>query len=336
MRNNDGRCLIIAEAGVNHNGSLDTALKLCDAAKVAGADVVKFQTYKTENLITRNVKQAKYQTENTGKAESQFDMLKSLELTEDDFRKIKEHCDMIGIAFCSTAHDSESYDFLVKLGIMFAKVASGDIGNISYLRQIGRSGLPVILSTGMSTIDRIKISVDALKEGGAGDITILHCTTSYPCSYKDVNLKAMTTIRDEFKCSVGYSDHTVDSSVAIAAVAMGADVIEKHFTLDKNMPGPDHKASLNPNEFADFVRKIRDIENALGDGVKGPSDAEKEISKVVLKRIVAKREIKKGQIISEEDVCVKRNNVGIKADKWDEVIGTVATCDYDVDEAIHI
>lgn len=330
------KCLIIAEAGVNHNGDLDTALKLCDAAKEAGADVVKFQTWKTESIITRNVAQAEYQEENTGVRESQFDMLKRLELSYDDFRKIKEHCDSIGIMFASTADDPESLDFLVSLGIPFIKIGSGEIGNVSYLRYMGSKKMPVILSTGMSSLADIDISIQALREGGAGDITLLHCTTSYPCEFENVNLNAMNTIREAFKLPVGYSDHTLGSTVAIAAVAMGARVVEKHFTLDKNMEGPDHKASSTPEEFKEYVKSIRDIEKAMGSGVKAPTKVEKEISKVVLKRIVAKKSIKEGQLITEDDICVKRNDAGLPCNKWDIIVGTRARRDFVVDEGIDL
>lgn len=330
------KCLIIAEAGVNHNGDLNTALKLCDAAKEAGADVVKFQTWKTEAIITKTVAQAEYQQENTGVQESQFDMLKRLELSYDDFRKIKEHCDSIGIQFASTADEAESLDFLISIGIPFIKIGSGEIGNVSYLRYMGSKKMPVILSTGMSSLADIDISIQALREGGATDITLLHCTTSYPCVFENVNLNAMNTIRDAFKLPVGYSDHTLGSTVAIAAVAMGARVVEKHFTLDKNMEGPDHKASSTPDEFKEYVKAIRDIELAMGSGKKVPTKVEKEISKVVLKRIVAKKEIKEGQIITEEDICVKRNDIGLPCNKWDIIVGTKARKDYSVDEGIEI
>lgn len=330
------KCLIIAEAGVNHNGDVNLAYKLCDAAKEAGADVVKFQTWKTEAIITKNVDQAEYQQENTGISESQFDMLKKLELTQDEFRKVKEHCDSIGITFASTADEAESLDFLVNLGIPFIKIGSGEIGNVSYLRYMGSKKMPVILSTGMSSLADIDISLQALREGGATDITLLHCTTSYPCAFENVNLNAMNTLREAFKLPVGYSDHTLGNTVSIAAVSMGAKVIEKHFTLDKNMKGPDHKASSDPKEFATLVKEIRNIENAMGNGKKEATPVEKEISKVVLKRIVAKRAIREGQVITEADICVKRNDIGLACNKWDIVIGTKARKDYVADEGIEL
>lgn len=326
--------LVIAEAGVNHNGNVDTAIKLCDAAKKAGCDVVKFQTWQTDLLLTREVGQAEYQTENTGVTQSQYEMLKELELSYDDFRKIKSHCDDIGIQFASTADEPVSLDFLMSLGIPFIKIGSGEIGNIPYLRYMGSKGLPVILSTGMSTIDDVEISLKALREGGAKDIKLLHCTTSYPCPIDSVNLLAMNTLRDKFGLEVGYSDHTQGITVPIAAVTLGATVIEKHFTLDRNMQGPDHAASTEPGEFADMIRQIRLVEKALGTGEKIPTDAEREISKVVTKRIVASKFINAGDTYTESNVCVKRSNSGVLARCWDEVIGQKAVKNISVDEGI--
>ena len=328
------KCLIIAEAGVNHNGQLDIALELCDAAKNAGADVVKFQTWKTENLITRNVDQAEYQAKNTGKQETQFDMLKKLELSYDDFRKIKTHCDDIGIIFSSTADEPESLDFLVELGIPFIKVGSGDIGNVSFLRYMGTKKLPVILSTGMSTLGDVENSIYALKEGGATDITVLHCTTNYPCPYPDVNLKAMLTLRDAFHLPVGYSDHTKGLEVSVAAATLGAAIIEKHFTLDCKMQGPDHAASTEPEEFAELVKAVRNVEVCLGTGLKEPTPAERKISKVVTKRIVARQLIKVGNVFTENNICVKRNDKGVLAKQWDMVVGKTSAKDYIIDEGI--
>jgi len=328
------KCLIIAEAGVNHNGDVGLALKLCDAAKEAGADVVKFQTWRTEDIITRNVEKAEYQKSMTGNEESQFEMLKKLELTHDEFRQIKKHCDEIGIRFASTADEAESLDFLISLGIPFIKIGSGEIGNVSYLRHIGRKKMPVIMSTGMSSLNDIALSLQALREGGATDITLLHCTTSYPCAFEDVNLNAMKTIKSEFDLDVGYSDHTIGSTVAIAAVTMGAKVIEKHFTLDKNMEGPDHKASADPDEFKACVKAIRDIELAMGDGQKVPTSIEEKISQVVLKRVVAKNTIEAGHIITEDDICVKRSSFGMPCSRWDEIVGTIAKKNYLKDEGV--
>lgn len=330
------RVMIIAEAGVNHNGDINLAYKLCSEAKNVGADIVKFQTYVTDDIITKKVEQASYQQVNTGNQESQYSMLKKLELSYRDFRKIKEYCDKIGIEFASTGDTPKDLDELNSIGIPFIKIGSGDIGNIPYLRYCGQKKLPIIMSTGMSSLADIDISLQALRDGGATDITLLHCTTSYPCAFENVNLNAMNTLREAFKLPVGYSDHTLGNTVAIAAVAMGAKVIEKHFTLDKNMKGPDHKASSNPDEFATLVREIRNIENAMGNGRKEATQVEKEISKVVLKRIVAKKPIREGQVITEADICVKRNDVGLACGKWDIVIGTKARKDYVVDEGIEL
>jgi len=333
---NKSKCIVIAEAGVNHNGDVDIALKLCDEAKKAGADVVKFQTWKTESIVTQNVAQAEYQKVNTGVHESQFDMLKRLELSQDDFRIIKQHCDSIGIIFASTADEAESLDFLIELGIPFIKIGSGEIGNVSYLRYMGSKNIPIILSTGMSSLADVDKALQVLSDAGAKDITILHCTTSYPCAFENVNLNAMITLKDAFKYPIGYSDHTLGNTVAIAAVAMGATVIEKHFTLDKTMEGPDHKASSTPNEFRAMVDAIRDIEKAMGDGRKLPTKVEKDISKVVLKRVVARRPISKGQTIVEDDIIVKRNDTGVPCDMWDLVIGMISKKNYKVDEGIEL
>ena len=327
---------IIAEAGVNHNGDVCLAKRLCLAAKNAGADAVKFQTWITEKIITRNVGQAAYQTENTGNNQSQFDMLKALELTYDEFREIKNYCNQIVIQFISTADEQDSLDFLVDLGIPFIKVGSGDIGNISYLRYIGSKKKPVILSTGMSTLSDVEMSIKALKDGGAEEISLLHCTTNYPCPYDSVNLRVMDTLKSAFGMKVGYSDHTIGIEVPIAAVAMGAEIIEKHFTLDKNMDGPDHLASTEPDEFKMMVESIRNIEKSLGTGIKKPTSSEKEISKVVLKRIVAKRVISVGEIITEDAICVKRNENGLPASAWDIIVGTKARKEFNVDEGIEI
>lgn len=334
MMDNKERCLIIAEAGVNHNGKLELALKLCDEAKRSGADIVKFQTWKTENIITRNVAQADYQATNTGVTESQFDMLKKLELSYRDFEKIKKHCDEIGIVFSSTADDAESLDFLIDLGIPFIKIGSGEIGNIPYLRYMGKKKMPVIMSTGMSTLADIDISLRELKQSGATEVTLLHCTTNYPCACSDVNLRAMLTMKNAFHVPVGYSDHTLGNNVAVAAVSLGACVIEKHFTLDCSMEGPDHAASTSPKDFAAFVRAIRDTELLLGNGIKEPTMAEKEISKVVTKRVLAAKNIKAGNLFTEENICVKRNDVGEKALYWDRILGTKAKKDYQIDEGI--
>ncbi len=327
---------VIAEAGVNHNGDVNIAKKLCLAAKEAGANAIKFQTWVTEKIITKNVKQASYQMKNTRNENSQFDMLKPLELSYNEFREVKAYCDNIDIQFVSTADEKDSLDFLIEIGIPFIKVGSGDIGNISYLRYIGTKHMPVILSTGMSSLADVEFSVRALRDGGAADIVLLHCTTNYPCPYDSVNLYAMDTLRNAFGLPVGYSDHTIGIEVSIAAVARGAQVIEKHFTLDRSMEGPDHLASTEPKEFKKMVEAIRNVEKAFGTGIKEPTIGEREISKVVLKRIVARKPISAGMMIKEDDICVKRNNTGLPASAWDIVVGTKARKNFAADEGIEI
>ena len=327
---------VIAEAGVNHNGDVNIAKKLCLAAKEAGANAIKFQTWVTEKIITKNVKQASYQMKNTRNENSQFAMLKPLELSYNEFREVKAYCDNIDIQFVSTADEKDSLDFLIEIGIPFIKVGSGDIGNISYLRYIGTKHMPVILSTGMSSLADVEFSVRALRDGGAADIVLLHCTTNYPCPYDSVNLYAMDALRNAFGLPVGYSDHTIGIEVSIAAVARGAQVIEKHFTLDRSMEGPDHLASTEPKEFKKMVEAIRNVEKAFGTGIKEPTIGEREISKVVLKRIVARKPISAGMMIKEDDICVKRNNTGLPASAWDIVVGTKARKNFAADEGIEI
>lgn len=327
---------IIAEAGVNHNGRLDLALKLCDAAKECGVDAIKFQTWKTELIIAEGTKMAEYQKNNLNTEESQFDMLKKLELSYDQFTTIKEYCNKIGIQFLSTADETESLDFLCELGIPFIKLGSGDINNVPYLRYVAGKGIPVILSTGMSSMKDVVFAYDTLKEAGADDITVLHCTTNYPCPMNEVNLRSMITIKDTLKCRVGYSDHTMGTEVPVAAVALGAEVIEKHFTLDRNMEGPDHPASLEPHELKEMVRQIRNIETALGNGIKEPNESERKISSVVLKKILAKKKIRKGEILSADNLTIKRAESGISAEYWDLIVNTEARYDYNIDEPIRL
>ena len=327
---------IIAEAGVNHNGRLDLALQLCDAAKEAGVDAVKFQTWKTELIITKGTKKAEYQEKNLNNADDQFTMLKKLELSYDNFNIVKEHCDKIGIQFLSTADETESLDFLLSLGMPFIKLGSGDITNIPYLRYVAKCNKPVIISTGMANLAQTAIAYDTLIEAGAPEVFILHCTTNYPCPKDEVNLRAMQTIKDAIKCKVGYSDHTMGVEVPIAAVALGAEIIEKHFTLDRNMEGPDHKASLEPQELKYMVDCIRNIEVALGDGIKKPNASEVKISKVVLKSIVAKSPVKKGDMLTSDNITIKRAGSGIPAAHWDMIVGTKALHDFDIDEPIRI
>lgn len=329
---------IIAEAGVNHNGNLDLALKLCDAAKEAGVDCVKFQTWQTEKIVTRKAEKATYQSENTHDAEeSQFDMLKKLELSYDDFRIVQEHCKRIGIDFLSTPDEEYSLAFLMnELNLPLIKIGSGEVTNIPYLRQMASYGKPIILSTGMATLAQVATAYDTLLAAGAPSVALLHCTTNYPCPMDEVNLRAMQTMKEAFKCKVGYSDHTMGTEIPIAAVAMGAEIIEKHFTLDRNMEGPDHKASLEPQELKYMVDCIRNIEVAFGDGIKRPNPSEVEISKVVLKSIVAKVPINKGETLTANNMTIKRAGSGIPAAHWDMIVGTKALHDYDIDEPIKI
>ena len=329
---------IIAEAGVNHNGQLDLALKLCDAAKEAGVDCVKFQTWQTEKIVTRKAEKATYQSENTNDAEeSQFDMLNKLELSYEDFRLVQEHCNKIGIDFLSTPDEEYSLAFLMnELHLPLIKIGSGEVTNIPYLRQMASYHKPIILSTGMATLAQVAMAYDTLIAAGAPSVSLLHCTTNYPCPKNEVNLRAMQTMKEAFKCPVGYSDHTMGTEIPIAAVAMGAEIIEKHFTLDRNMDGPDHKASLEPHELKYMVACIRNIEVALGDGIKRPNPSEVEISKVVLKSIVAKVPISKGETLTANNMTIKRAGSGIPAAHWDMIVGTKALRDYDIDEPIKI
>jgi len=335
---NTHNVLIIGEAGVNHNGDLNIARKLIDVAVEAGVDMVKFQTFITEEGITGNAEKAKYQLSATDKKETQFEMLKKLELDREAHEELIRHCNHKGIRFLSTAFDHPSIDLLNELNIPLYKVPSGEITNLPYLRHIGRMGKPVILSTGMATLKEVEDAINVLRESGTpkGEITVLHCNTSYPTPMEDVNLKGMLTIRDELEVKVGYSDHTLGIEIPIASVAMGASVIEKHFTLDRGMEGPDHKASLDPCELKAMVNAIRNIENALGDGVKRPSSSEMENKSVARKSIVAARDILEGEILTKEDLVAKRPGTGISPMKWDEIIGTIAQRDFSKDEAIEV
>jgi len=325
---------IIAEAGVNHNGKLELALHLCDAAKEAGVDAVKFQTWKTEKILTRNVPKAEYQEINDSTEESQFDMIKKLELSYSEFEIIYNYCQKIGVIFLSTPDEVDSLHFLLKLGMDTIKVGSGDINNIPYLRKIGNTRLPVILSTGMSTLSDVELAFDTLVKSGTPEITLLHCTTNYPCPMEEINLSAMQTLATAFKVKVGYSDHSMGIEVPIAAVAMGAQVIEKHFTLDRNMKGPDHAASLEPNELNQMVKAIRNIEKALGNGIKKPNISEQKIETVVKKRIVAAKFIAQGEKFTDENITVKRSEKGLSAEFWDLVQGRKSNSNYEADKAI--
>ncbi len=327
---------IIAEAGVNHNGSIKLAKQLIDVAVDAGANAVKFQTFKAEKLVSKNTQKAQYQKETTDAKESQFDMIKKLELDLDTHKKLMAYCQEKDIMFLSTPFDHDSIEMLNDLGLEIFKIPSGEITNLPYLRHIGKLGKKVILSTGMTDIGEIEDALDVLVTAGTKkeNITILHANTMYPTPMEDVNLKAMQTIACTFSIDVGYSDHTLGIEVPIAAVAMGAKVIEKHFTLDKTMEGPDHKASLEPNELKAMVKAIRNIEKALGNGIKKPSKSEQPNMIVARKSIVAVKPIKKGEYLSEENLAVKRPGDGINPMRWDEVIGTTAQRDYQMDEPI--
>lgn len=330
--------LIIAEAGVNHNGDLALAKRLVEAAAAAGADLVKFQTFSAARLVTMQAPKADYQTKTTAESDSQFDMLRQLELTHEMHVALIAHCAAHNIGFFSTGFDIPSLDYLASLGIDLFKIPSGEITNLPYLRHIGRFGKPVILSTGMATLGEIEAAIDALEAAGTSRsrIRVLHCNTEYPTPFQDVNLRAMCSIRDAFGVTIGYSDHTPGIEIPIAAVALGARVIEKHLTLDRTLPGPDQKASLEPNEFATMVRAIRNIEQALGDGIKRPTSSEIKNRPVVRKSLVAARNIRTGEAFSPENVTAKRPGSGILPMRWDEIIGRIANRDYSTDELLNL
>lgn len=327
---------IIAEAGVNHNGDLEIAKRLVDEAAKAGADAVKFQTFKAEALVSKDAQKADYQMETTGKSESQYEMLKRLELTPDMHEQLISYCRDKQIMFLSTPFDVDSLHYLIQCGVEIIKVPSGEVTNYPYLREVGRMGKRVIISSGMCTLEEIKEAVGVLRDNGSTDITVLHCNTEYPTPYADVNLKAMLTMRDVFGISVGYSDHTQGIEVPVAAAALGAAVIEKHFTLDRNMEGPDHKASLEPVELRVMVEAVRNIEAALGDGIKRPSESEKKNIEIARKSIVARRFIKAGEKLSEDNLTTKRPGNGVSPMCWNEVIGKIAIRDFAEDELIEV
>lgn len=332
------KTLIIAEAGVNHNGDIDIARQLIDAAADAGADMVKFQTFSADRLVTIHAGKADYQKQTTDASESQRDMLRRLELSRDMHEDLIAHCKSRGIQFFSTGFDIKSVDLLVEFGLDSFKIPSGEITNLPYLRHVGHYGKPTILSTGMATLDEIGAAIKILEEAGTSRsrITVLHCTTEYPTPMVDVNLRAMLTIKDAFGVTVGYSDHTSGIEVAIAAVALGATVIEKHFTLDRNLPGPDHKASLVPDELRAMVAAIRNIEQALGDGIKRPSPSEMKNKSVARKSLVAACTIRAGELFSKTNLTVKRPGTGISPMQWDEVVGSKAKRDFLADELIEL
>ncbi|MCR8710563.1 N-acetylneuraminate synthase [Aliarcobacter butzleri] len=330
------KVFIIAEAGVNHNGSIELAKELIDVAVEAKADAVKFQTFKAENLVSKNAQKADYQKQTTDKNESQFDMIKKLELDVDTHKELMLYCKTKDIMFLSTPFDYDSIDLLSDLGLEIFKIPSGEITNLPYLRHIGKLDKKVILSTGMADIGEIEDALNILIEAGTKkeNIVVLHANTEYPTPMEDVNLKAMVTIGNTFDIAFGYSDHTLGIEVDIAAVAMGACCIEKHFTLDCKMEGPDHKASLEPDELKAMVKAIRNIELALGSSIKKPSKSEIPNMQIARKSIVAKVGIKKGEILTEEKITIKRPGNGINPMRWDEIVGTIATKDYKEDELI--
>ncbi|MDE5966254.1 MAG: N-acetylneuraminate synthase [Lachnospiraceae bacterium] len=330
------RILIIAEAGVNHNGDIETAKKLVDAAAAAGADIIKFQTFRAERLVRRDAKKAAYQLETTDAGESQYEMLKKLELTEEMHHILMEYCSEKNIEFLSTPFDIESMRFLDRLGISVLKLPSGEITNYPYLREAGRIGKKIILSTGMSVLEEVSQAIAVLREHGAQDITVLHCNTQYPTPMGDVNLNAMITMRDQLGVDVGYSDHTVGIEVPIAAAALGARVIEKHFTLDRNMEGPDHKASIEPQELKAMVDAIRNIEAALGDGQKIVSASEAANREVVRKSITAAAVVREGELFTEKNLTTKRPGTGLSPMLWESVLGQRAKRDFLPDEQIEL
>lgn len=332
------KVLIIVEAGVNHNGKLDLALKLCDAAKAAGADAVKFQTFNTEINVLKDCEMAEYQKKNVGETTSHWEMIKKLELTHDEFWRLKRHCDRIGIEFLSTPSETESLAFLMSMGMKKIKISSGEITNLPLLRAVGKLKKEVLLSTGMANMKEIKAAIAILVAAGTpkNKITVLHCTTDYPTKPEEVNILAMLSIRDAFSVKVGYSDHTTGIEASVAAVALGATLIEKHFTLNHSLPGPDHAASLEPGELKGLVVSIRRTETMLGSGEKKPTFSEIKNKSITRKTIVAKRLIKKGEIFSEDNLMVKRPELGISAMQWDTVMGKKAKKDFASDEAVRI
>ncbi len=321
---------------MNHNGDLQTAKKLVDEAAKAGADAVKFQTFKAEALVSKDAKKADYQMETTKQSESQYDMLKKLELTPDMHEQLIAYCREKHIMFLSTPFDLESLHYLVECGVEIIKVPSGEVTNYPYLREVGRTGKRVIISSGMSTLEEIKEAVEVLRGNGSTDITVLHCNTEYPTPYQDVNLRAMVTLGETLETAAGYSDHTKGIEVPVAAAALGAAVIEKHFTLDRNMEGPDHKASLEPKELQAMVEAVRNIEAALGDGKKRPSESEKKNIEIARKSIVARCPIRAGELFTEDNLTTKRPGSGISPMRWNEIVGKTAVRDFAEDELIEV
>ena len=330
------KTLIIAEAGVNHNGDLELAKKLALTAKECGADIVKFQTAKLSAIVSKYACMADYQVENIGQKMSQKDMLERLILPFDAYKEIADYCKKIDIEFLSTPFDIDSVEFLQEIGCRFWKIPSGEITNLPYLEKIAETGKDIVMSTGMCTMHEIEAAMCVLREAGAGKIALLHCTTEYPAPFHEVNLKAMDALRDRFKCEVGYSDHTRGIEIPIAAVARGATIIEKHFTLSRNMEGPDHKASLEPDELKNMISAIRNVEIAMGDGIKRPTQSELKNRNVARKSIVARKDIRKGEILTEKNITTKRPGNGINPLLWKSVLGTLAIRDFKEDELIEI
>jgi N,N'-diacetyllegionaminate synthase len=333
-----GPALVIAEAGVNHNGDIGLAKKLIEVAAQAGADLVKFQTFRAADLATCAAQTAAYQKAAIGDQYSQLEMLQRLELSAEDHQILIDHCEEEGIGFFSTAFDATSIELLRSLGQRLFKIPSGEITNLPYLRHIGRMGKEVILSSGMATLRELEDAIEVLERSGTprSDITVLHCTSEYPAPMEDVNLRAMQSIQKALGVAVGYSDHTLGIEIAIAAVAMGASVIEKHITLDRELPGPDHKASLEPAELREMIKSIRNLEMALGDGVKVPSVGEMSNREIARKSLVASREIKAGDFFSEENLTAKRPGTGISPMRWDEIIGARSPRDFSENELIEL
>ncbi|WP_440966792.1 N-acetylneuraminate synthase [Massilia sp. GER05] len=332
------RTLIIAEAGVNHNGDLELAKKLIASAAAAGADLVKFQSFIASSIISADAPKADYQKQTTGSAESQYEMVRKLELSRRDHEVLIEECGRHGIGFFSTAFDVASFDMLVELGLDQIKIPSGELTNLPLLRYMTRLRKPVILSTGMASMGDVEAALEVIEQSGTSrdKITILHCTTEYPAPLDEVNLRAMLSLKHAFGVNVGYSDHTRGIEIPLAAVALGATVIEKHFTLDRKLPGPDHQASLEPSELAAMVNGIRNIERALGDGIKRPTTSELKNRAIARKSLVASRPISEGEIFSESNLTAKRPGTGISPMRWDEVIGRRARRDFQCDELIEL
>ena len=330
------KILIIAEAGVNHNGDIGKAYDLIDAAAEAGADIVKFQTFTADSLVTKTAAKAAYQDKSAKEFGSQYEMLKALELARDSFLKLKERCREKNVEFLTTGFDRSDLEFISAIGLSRYKIPSGEITNLPYLRFIGQKSMPVILSTGMATTREIGDALEVLTTAGTAPskITALHCNTEYPTPIEDVNLRAMLTIKDEFGVEVGYSDHTLGIEIPIAAAALGAKVIEKHFTLDRNSPGPDHRASLEPSELKSMVSAIRNIEIAMGDGVKKPSSSEVKNIPIARKSIVAAKTIKKGEVFTQENLAAKRPGNGVSPMMWDDIIGKISKRNYFADDLI--